>query len=72
MKNIKKILTFIIFPLILFSCNNNHNNTQGELLYRGQRWDVVKLNDSVYALIPGMNTDKKLEPIIINVNKIQK
>lgn len=38
------------------------------VLYRGHRWDVVKVNDSTVVCMPGFNADSELIPVVINLH----
>lgn len=44
-------------------CNNN---TSPNEIYHGHRWDVIKVNDSTYMALPGVNADKKSQPVMFN------
>lgn len=38
------------------------------VLYRGHRWDVVKVNDSTVVCMPGLNGSSKSTPVVINLH----
>ena len=70
---VKKIISIILFlilvSLIFLSCRrNNLSEESGEVvIYKGQHWDVVKINDTMFMAIPGLNASKNLTPIMFNI-----
>lgn len=51
------------------SCNGHQTpNTNSNVIFNGQKWDVVKLNDSIFVCLPGLNASSDLTPVIINIH----
>ena len=64
----KKVL-LILGMITLFSCDPNFSKRGEEKVYQGHRWDVIKINDSIYIALPGLNAEKSLTPIMFNVKE---
>ena len=68
----KKLLFTLFFCLLLSfsytSCNNNEQNTRKypKAVYKGVKWDLVQINESIYTLVPGINVDNTVKPIVFN------
>ena len=60
----KKIIMLISIVLFL-SCQKDKT-----IVYSGQQWGVIQINDSIYILTPELNAGKNLNPIVININKL--
>jgi len=75
----KRIIFLITFLLIvgLNSCCDNNNKKQSsntkqsskkEVVYRGHRWDIVKISENIYVIAPGGNARRGDLPIVVDVN----
>lgn len=38
------------------------------VIFSGQKWDMVKVNDSTVVCLPGLNADSELTPVVINLH----
>lgn len=52
----------------LAGCESDIRKPNPNLLYRGHRWDVVRLNDTTVVCTPGLNADSKSTPVVINLH----
>lgn len=67
----KKFLFTLILCLTLvfgYTSCNNQQNTKGypKAVYKGVKWDLIRINDSIYTLVPGINVENSVKPIIFN------
>ncbi len=73
MKNVIKIAMCFLTLTLFCQCSKEYNEIDVSRLratiFRGQRWDVFRVNDSIIVYIPCGDTDKTLKPITINLNK---
>lgn len=64
-----KMLFFMAVCGLLFcSCNHENSSTEKEEyeIYSGRKWDIVKVNDSIFICVPGLNADAECVPKVIN------
>lgn len=66
-QQIATILLSALCGLALTGCGRSHEK-DSNVLYRGHRWDVVKVNDSTVVCMPGFNADSELVPVVINLH----
>lgn len=68
----KKILLGITILLTVSGCNGPSLPKGRELLiYRGIRWDIIKLNDSICIIMPTENAEEGDTPQTINLKNVQ-
>ena len=65
-------LLFFIFSISIFMCSSCDDQLKikdkggtTKLLYSGSRYDLVEVNDSLYMIIPGMNSKDADQPQVI-------
>lgn len=63
-----KKLTIAILALLALTGCGDKMKLNPNLIYSGQKWDVVRLNDSIAVCTPGLNANSKLTPVVINLN----
>ena len=56
----KKIVLFISTVLLMISCNKN------EVFYSGNKYDIIRIDDSTFLVIPNKNEDAKVTTIQID------
>ena len=69
----KPILTLLaLLALTLTGCESEESqrcsNQNPNLIYRGHRWDVIRLNDNIVICTPGLNGSSKSTPVVINLH----
>jgi len=68
----KKFLFTLILCLVLSfgytGCNKPDQKIKGypKAVYKGVKWDMVQVNESIYTLVPGINVDNSVKPIVFN------
>jgi len=67
----KKLFGILLVLVLFSSCDRNYQEKEKKIIYSGHRWDIIKMNDSIYVALPGLNGDKKSIPVIFNINKIE-
>ena len=72
----KLLIIFLISCMTITSCNNTYpsKNSKGYpvALYKGNKWDVIQINDSIVTLIPGLNASNDVKPIVVNIRDLHK
>ena len=71
----KKIIFTLVFCLILSigitSCNRGNDVVKKsgypKSVYNGVKWDLVQVNESIYTMVPGINVESSVKPIVFNV-----
>ena len=71
----KKIIFTLVFCLMLSigftSCNHNNavakKNGYPKAVYKGVKWDLIQVNESIYTMVPGINVESSVKPIVFNV-----
>lgn len=38
--------------------------------YRGNKWEMVRINDTIYVMFPHLNTSDNATPIILNTSNV--
>lgn len=65
----KPTLTLLaLLALTLTGCEGNSRKSNPNILYSGQKWDIVRLNDSIVVCTPGLNANSKSIPVVINLH----
>lgn len=69
MKHLTTILAAVLCAVCLSGCNKERiGRGNPNVLYSGQKWDVVKVNDSIVVCLPGLNADSELSPVVVNLH----
>ena len=63
-----KLMMCIVFVILSSSCDTKHNDN---IIYSGQLWDVILVNDSIIIVVSGFNGDDKAKPIIFNIKQLK-
>lgn len=71
----RKFIFTLIFCLILSigftSCNRDNavvkKNGYPKAVYRGAKWDLIQVNESIYTMVPGINVESSVKPVVFNV-----
>jgi hypothetical protein len=64
----KIILLSCVLSCILSSCCNHHENGV-KVLYRGDKCEIVRINDSTIVLAPGLNSKRDVEAKVVFLNR---
>ena len=64
MVKLKRIWVVAAFASVMLSCDGN----KGSVVYSGHKWDVVRVNDSVLLVVPGLNSSKDAAPVVVKLN----
>lgn len=78
MKHIAKLLVVIMIVACSFmSCDKKDRINYDEngkaypvYIYKGSKWDILQINDSIIAIIPSINGSAEIKPIITNINNL--
>lgn len=62
------LILLALLALTLTGCENNSGKPNKNLLYSGQKWDIIRLNDSIVVCTPGLNANSKSTPVVINLH----
>jgi hypothetical protein len=63
----KRILFFAVMAALTSCLEPNAN-----IVYSGERWDIVRLNDSTFIAVPGLSGSSKMAPVVIETNQTDK
>lgn len=65
-------LLLVLCTVALTGCGDSDKESakveNNNVLYRGHRWDVVKVNDSIVVCLPGLDANSELVPVVINLH----
>jgi hypothetical protein len=83
-KNYKKIILFSFIALLICTLvffvydrgDRNENSSvkdEKNIIHKGHRWDIVKVNDSIYVVIPSTHIRSEYDTrvIVFNINKVE-
>lgn len=62
---------WILFILAITYCSCN-NSDKRNLVGKSDKWEIYKLNDTIFVCLPYLNADDKLNPVVINLKKPNK
>ena len=40
-------------------------------IYKGSKWDILQINDSIITMIPALNGSNDIKPVVININNLK-
>jgi len=63
----KRVL-FLAVIAVMASCGE----PGGNVVYSGHKWDIVKLNDSTFLAVPGLNAKSDLKPVLLGLDQLNK
>lgn len=58
----KKIILLVLTTLMMIGCDTKLEHS----IYCGNKWDILKINDSIYFMIP--KYEKYSTPYVLNLN----
>ena len=61
----KKKLLLTLLVLLALTLTGCKREKEPNLLYCGNRWDIIRLNDSIVVCVPGFS---KSTPVVINLH----
>jgi hypothetical protein len=59
----KKIILLALTTLMMVGCDTKLKHYS---IYRGQKWDILKINDSTYFMVP--KYEEYSTPYVLNLN----
>lgn len=79
MKHIARLLICIMIVACSFiACDGKNRINIDEkgkgypvYIYKGSKWDILQINDSVITMIPGLNGSDNIKPVVININNLK-
>ena len=79
MKHIARLLICLMFITCSFmSCDKKNSiniDKNGKVypiyIYKGSKWDILQINDSIITMIPGLNGSNDIKPVVININNLK-
>ena len=74
-KDFRTVMIVLFAALSMSSCCKSETKKKylpkEEIVYKGHRWDMVKINDSIYAIVPGLNSGKDAIPVVVNIKHVK-
>lgn len=61
-----------LFIVCIFACGCNGGRIENNTIYKGHKYDIVKLNDTTFVVVAGLNGDKNFKPVVINSKDVSK
>jgi len=79
MKYIGRLLICLMFATCSFmACDKKDRinvDKNGKVypvyIYKGSKWDILQINDSIITMIPGLNGSDNIKPVVININNLK-
>lgn len=53
------------------SKSNSYSEQCKKVIGESDKWKVVQINDSIVVCLPGLNADRSLNPVVININNVK-